>query len=151
MSSSDTIQASWQKHHELPNPKSEIRIPKEIRIPNNKEAECETLFAFRQSGFVILSSFVIRHSSSRLQRALNSLGLRVVVLAVGCCANGGAQVQGLGGPTADRAATPIGATRVSITVSGGERVIHANGLPDHTPGESPRRGNPNTISAQNYN
>jgi hypothetical protein len=27
----------------------------------------------------------------------------------------------------------------------------ANGLPDHTPGQFPNRGNPNSISAQNYN
>jgi len=51
----------------------------------------------------------------------------------------------------DRTTTRIGTNRVSITVSGGERIISANGLPDHTPGAFPNRGNPNTISAQNYN
>ena len=136
---------------QIRNPKSEFRKKSEFRITKKRSARPCSHFVSRASSFFRHSSFVIRHSSSRLQRALNSLGLRVVVLAVGCCANGGAQVQGLGGPTADRAATPIGANRVSITVSGGERVIHANGLPDHTPGEFPRRGNPNTISAQNYN
>src|SRR5437763_1674232 len=52
---------------------------------------------------------------------------------------------------ADRATTRIGTNRVFITVSGGERVITANGLPDHAPGQFPNRGNPNTISAQDYN
>jgi len=32
----------------------------------------------------------------------------------------------------------------------GFRTIRSNGLPDHTPGEFPRRGNPNSISAQDY-
>jgi hypothetical protein len=53
--------------------------------------------------------------------------------------------------SSDRTTTRIGTNRVSITVSGGERLISANGLPDHTPGQFPNRGNPNTISAQNYN
>src|SRR6185436_15685463 len=39
---------------------------------------------------------------------------------------------------------------VTISVSGGERLISANGWPDHTPGQFPRRGNPNTMSPQNY-
>src|SRR5215471_4893489 len=50
----------------------------------------------------------------------------------------------------DRVATRIGTNRVTITITGGERVIAANGLPDHTPGDFPRRGNPNMIAAQNY-
>ena len=44
----------------------------------------------------------------------------------------------------------IGSNQVSITVKGGERVIRANGLPDHAVGQFPRRGNPNRISAQTY-
>ncbi len=39
---------------------------------------------------------------------------------------------------------------VSISIEGGFRVIRANGLPDHTPGQFPNRGNPNSISAQSY-
>src|SRR5690348_15224510 len=50
----------------------------------------------------------------------------------------------------DRTTARIGTNRVAITVSGGERVVTANGLPDHIPGQFPNRGNPNTISAQNY-
>jgi hypothetical protein len=50
----------------------------------------------------------------------------------------------------DRVTAQIGTNRVSITITGGERVITANGLPDHTPGQFPRQGNPNTISAQDY-
>jgi len=40
---------------------------------------------------------------------------------------------------------------VTVTVSGGERVINANGLPNHPTGQFPGRGNPNKISAQTYN
>jgi YHYH protein len=53
--------------------------------------------------------------------------------------------------SSERVNTRIGTNRVSITVSGGERLVSANGIPDHTPGQFPNRGNPNTISAQTYN
>src|SRR5262249_8421338 len=53
--------------------------------------------------------------------------------------------------TSDRVNTRIGTNRVSIKITGGERIISANGLPDHDPGKFPRRGNPNTIAAQSYN
>jgi len=39
---------------------------------------------------------------------------------------------------------------VAISTDGAQRTIKANGIPDHTPGRFPRRGNPNTISAQSY-
>lgn len=42
-------------------------------------------------------------------------------------------------------------SQVSITVEGGFRVIKANGLPDHAPGQFPNRGNPNVVAAQSYN
>jgi hypothetical protein len=48
-------------------------------------------------------------------------------------------------------ATKLAGNQVKITVSGGERLIMANGLPDHAPGQFPNRGNPNSISAQQYN
>src|SRR5258706_16448184 len=51
----------------------------------------------------------------------------------------------------ERATIQMGTNRVSITISGGERVVQANGWPDHTPGKFPNRRNPNTISAQSYN
>jgi hypothetical protein len=51
----------------------------------------------------------------------------------------------------ERILTQIGTNRVTITVTGGERLISANGWPDHKPGDFPRPGNPNTISYQNYN
>jgi hypothetical protein len=51
---------------------------------------------------------------------------------------------------AEGLSTAIGTNRVSITVSGGERVISANGLPDHEPGKFPNSHNPNTIEPQNY-
>ena len=47
---------------------------------------------------------------------------------------------------------PSGALKneVSITVEGGYRVIRANGIPDHEPGQFPNRGNPNRLGAQNH-
>ncbi|MEM1109375.1 MAG: YHYH protein [Planctomycetota bacterium] len=39
---------------------------------------------------------------------------------------------------------------VQITERNGVRTITANGIPDHTPGRFPSRGNPNAISAQSY-
>lgn len=40
--------------------------------------------------------------------------------------------------------------KVNISIKDTQRIIESNGLPDHTPGQFPRRGNPNTISEQNY-
>jgi len=40
--------------------------------------------------------------------------------------------------------------RVTISVRDGRRNIEANGIPDHAPGEFPRRGNPNSIAEQVY-
>jgi YHYH protein/EF hand len=42
------------------------------------------------------------------------------------------------------------ANAVSITTEGEYRVIKSNGWPDHAPGAFPRRGNPNTATAQSY-
>ncbi|MEV4916083.1 YHYH protein [Streptomyces tirandamycinicus] len=41
-------------------------------------------------------------------------------------------------------------TEMDVTVSGDTRSIRANGLPNHTTGDFPNPGNPNTISAQSY-
>src|SRR3954465_626189 len=51
----------------------------------------------------------------------------------------------------DKKAVRLGSNYVSISVSGGERILQGNGWPNHTPGQFPRPGNPNTISLQNYN
>src|SRR6266567_393276 len=51
----------------------------------------------------------------------------------------------------ERVATWVGTNTVHVTVTGGERIITANGWPDHRPGDFPRPGNPNSISTQNYN
>ncbi len=40
--------------------------------------------------------------------------------------------------------------QVSIRIEGGQRIITANGWPDHAPGKFRRRGNPNTASPQSY-
>ncbi|MGC3959680.1 MAG: YHYH protein [Verrucomicrobiota bacterium] len=40
--------------------------------------------------------------------------------------------------------------KVSIRIENAHRIIVANGVPDHTPGQFPNRGNPNSISAQSY-
>jgi hypothetical protein len=49
-----------------------------------------------------------------------------------------------------RPAVSAGGNQVSFTVRGGERLITANGLPDHATGQFPGRGNPHKISAQSY-
>ncbi len=43
-----------------------------------------------------------------------------------------------------------GENHVTIAVEGEFRVIRANGLPDHLPGQFPNRGNPNSIEPQRY-
>lgn len=45
---------------------------------------------------------------------------------------------------------PPGQSSVSITVEGDDRVIRANGLPDHLVGQFPNRGNPHSIRMQRY-
>src|SRR6266446_8060552 len=109
--------------------KEDFRNPRsEIRLTRKQLARAFSAFVIRHSSFVIgVWSLVF----------LWSLEFAVCSFAAD--------------PPPDRLTTQIGTNRVSITVSGGERVIGANGLPDHAPGQFPRRGNPNTISAQNYN
>jgi hypothetical protein len=75
------------------------------------------------------------------------LAIAVVCLAIGSSA----QLRARRNASQDGVTTQIGTNRVTITVVGGERVISANGWPDHKPGEFPRPGNPNSISPQNYN
>jgi hypothetical protein len=41
-------------------------------------------------------------------------------------------------------------SQVVIKVEGDRRIIEANGLPNHKPGQFPNRGNPNSISVQRY-
>ena len=60
-----------------------------------------------------------------------------------------------GAPRSNRAPQQTGTSgtarnEVSIAVEGEYRVIKANGWPDHAPGAFPRRGNPNTPTAQSY-
>jgi len=45
---------------------------------------------------------------------------------------------------------PLPDHQVTITERDGYRYISSNGIPDHTPGQFPTRGNPNSISAQDY-
>jgi hypothetical protein len=40
--------------------------------------------------------------------------------------------------------------KVSIKIENGYRLMKSNGIPDHQPGEFPRRGNPNKIQSQSY-
>ncbi len=63
----------------------------------------------------------------------------------------GTQAQPASPPNSERVTSTIGTNRVSITITGGDRVIQANGIPDHPPGKFPRLGNPNSVAAQNYN
>jgi len=53
-------------------------------------------------------------------------------------------------PRAGAPANGSATNRVTITIEGDKRVIRANGWPDHPPGQFPNRGNPNTISPQDY-
>ena len=48
------------------------------------------------------------------------------------------------------ATAPASNSSVSIATEGEFRVIKSNGIPDHTPGDFPRRGNPNVIKPQSY-
>jgi len=57
---------------------------------------------------------------------------------------------GIGSTSTGRAAESPYKNEVSITVENGIRTIKSNGIPDHTPGQFPNRGNPNTISPQQY-
>lgn len=41
-------------------------------------------------------------------------------------------------------------TQVAITMQGPYRVVRSNGIPDHSTGEFPNQGNPNTIAEQEY-
>ena len=50
----------------------------------------------------------------------------------------------------DTAAGGLPEPKVQITEEGSQRVIHANGLPNHATGKFPNPGNPNAIQAQNY-
>lgn len=53
-------------------------------------------------------------------------------------------------PEAESATANLGRSRVSITISGGQRLISADGLPNHVTGPFPNAHNPNRMSAQNY-
>jgi hypothetical protein len=53
-----------------------------------------------------------------------------------------------GAPPATAGSSPE--SKATITVEGSYRFIRANGLPDHTTGQFPGRGNPNRITAQNH-
>src|SRR5882724_10215268 len=75
----------------------------------------------------------------------------IVVLIVSPGIRTFGQLRARSNDSEDRVTTRIGTNRVTIMVTGGERIVSANGWPDHKPGEFPRPRNPNTISYQNYN
>jgi hypothetical protein len=56
----------------------------------------------------------------------------------------------LGGNASAPASPTSAQPKVTISIAGDYRTFHANGLPDHKPGEFPNAGNPNRISAQSY-
>ena len=90
-----------------------------------------------------------RQRTAAVQK-LRHVGIGTLLLLTVAAA---AYAQGPGAPTParDQVVTRVGTNLVSIIITGGERVIRANGLPDHIPGQFPRRGNPNTIAPQHYN
>ncbi len=55
-----------------------------------------------------------------------------------------------GTPVLADPAPPGPHNEVSVAIMGDYRVIVSNGWPDHAPGHFPRRGNPNTASAQSH-
>lgn len=73
--------------------------------------------------------------------------LSLFTVALASAASASAQLDSQ--PT--KATATLGESKVAITVSGGERLIAANGLPNHATGQFPGRGNPHRISAQSYN
>src|SRR4051812_29128795 len=75
---------------------------------------------------------------NRFQTVLMTAALLLVVST--------ARTHETGDPDHDNA-TP---SHVTIKTSGDKRIIEANGLPDHKPGQFPNHGNPNSISAQKY-
>jgi hypothetical protein len=54
------------------------------------------------------------------------------------------------GPHTGGSGARAGSSEVSITVSGGLRIIEANGIPDHAAGRFPNAANPNSIRTQRY-
>ncbi|MDB6137930.1 MAG: hypothetical protein JWO94_1002, partial [Verrucomicrobiaceae bacterium] len=52
--------------------------------------------------------------------------------------------------TSSIALAALPSSRVAFNEEGEYRIITSNGLPDHSPGIFPRKGNPNTITAQSY-
>ncbi len=84
-----------------------------------------------------------------LHRARRRLRELMLAAALVCCASALPLIahEGQGG----HAAAPTAAASVTITIEGDERVIRANGIPDHQPGAFPRKGNPNRISPQSHN
>ncbi len=101
-------------------------------------------------------------SSSLVPRSAVVLVASVTFVAMALAQSGPPEPKGSsgrGGPGEQKGkqyAAPAGdgqspaPSQVSITVEGGFRVIRANGLPDHAPGQFPNRGNPNGLAAQNY-
>src|SRR5215468_4311474 len=74
-----------------------------------------------------------------------SVGLVALYFATMTAAVGWAHEDDQAGHDSDPAKS-----HVTIKGSGDKRIIEANGLPDHKPGQFPNRGNPNSISVQHY-
>lgn len=87
-----------------------------------------------------------------MKRLMNLMGIPLLFLQLNASAHEPPLQLAQAGDARPTAVTAIIAgNKVSITISGGERVITANGLPDHEPGSFPNPGNPNRIAAQNHN
>lgn len=55
-----------------------------------------------------------------------------------------------GEPELIRVAATVAGNRVQFSEKDGRRIVESNGIPDHAPGEFPRRGNPHRVSEQRY-
>lgn len=82
------------------------------------------------------------------RRLLLPLGLLATV-ALSAHPDHSATQKGVFPPVPATQAAP-GQSEVKITIEGDQRVITANGLPDHATGAFPNRDNPNRITAQKY-
>ncbi len=86
-----------------------------------------------------------------MQKPIVALGAIVLVLSVSAQPPGGGPPGGGFGRQnfGQRYTGPL-TNYVSMTTNGAYRVIQANGIPDHPPGQFPNAHNPNSISPQRY-
>ena len=88
---------------------------------------------------------------SPIKSAARIIGATCSGLAIGifCALSFPARAHDTGDPNHTHAGS-LNTNRITIAIERDQRVIIANGWPDHQPGQFPRRGNPNTALPQSY-